>query len=225
MIETLRFPGEAEWLDALTRDFRGRVEAAIAARGTAHVALSGGSTPKPFYERLNRETLPWKKIEWWLGDERWVPPNDAQSNEKMVYATLGRGRPDFSVRFHSWHSDADPAAAARAYESLMQRRIGNPPVLDLVLLGIGPDGHTASLFPGTRAVEEACCDTVANEVPQMNSTRLTVTFPLLNRAREVWFLVSGHDKEAIITRMLAGDTSLPAARVDAAQTRLYCRLG
>ncbi len=221
MIETLRFPDEQAWLRALVGDCRGCVDAAIASRGRAHVALSGGSTPKPFYQRLNVEPLPWNRIEWWLGDERWVLPTDPQSNERMVRETLGPGRDEFAEHFHTWHLDDDPSEAARKFEDHLKQQMGDQPVFDLVLLGIGGDGHTASLFPGTAALEEKTRNAVANEVPQMKSTRMTLTFPALNRAREIWFLVSGREKESVIQRILNRDAAFPSARVSATNQKLY----
>lgn len=221
MIETRRFSRESDWLEALTADFRKVVDQGIAARGTAHIALSGGSTPRPFYLALNRSGLPRDRITWWLGDERWVPPTDDASNEKMIRESLGAGHADFADRFRSWHPAADPAQAALRYETQLRREIGAPPVFDLILLGIGTDGHTASLFPDTAALSETTRCAIAHDVPQMRSTRLTLTFPALDRARRIWFLVRGKDKAAILNSLSANPQDFPAGRIRSASQELY----
>ena len=221
MIEIQRFSGESDWLGRLASDFGDVVGGAILARRMAHVALAGGSTPKPFYRALNRLDLSWDRITWWLGDERWVPPNDEMSNEKMIRESLGAGRPDFSDRFRSWHLADDPQNAALRYEEQLCREMGNPPKFDLILLGIGPDGHTASLFPGTAALSEKTRYAVANAVPQMKATRLTLTFPALDRAQQIWFLVRGKDKEPILKSLLAHPQDFPAGRIRSANQKLY----
>jgi len=221
MIESFQFSDQKQWLAALIRDFHRIIADAVATRHGAHVALSGGSTPKPFYSRLNQEPLPWPKIEWWLGDERWVPPADPASNEKMVRETLGRDQTGFTAHFHSWHLAKEPENAAQAYEMNLQKQVGDPPTFDLILLGLGQDGHTASLFPGTAALQETKLLAMANPVPQSQTIRLTLTFPVLNRARQVWFLVQGKDKGTMVKKLVEQADDIPAARIQNSSQRLY----
>ncbi len=220
-VKTLLFTDQAAWLDALARDFHRLAGEAVAERGALHVALAGGATPRPFYQRLNRESLPLEKIEWWLGDERWVPPSDPSSNARMVRESLGRNLPASRFHLHAWPDTGGPAEAARRYAEEMNARIGKPPILDLALLGLGEDGHTASLFPDTPALDERERDTAVGQGPPPNVIRLTLTYPALDRARAVWFLVSGDGKSAMVDRLLRRDIALPAARVAAAKQRIF----
>jgi 6-phosphogluconolactonase len=223
MIQKIQFSDSQEWLRKITEDFQKITDQAISVRGKAHVALSGGSTPKPFYNHLNQTGIVQKQIAWWLGDERWVPVSNDLSNEKMIRESLGKGVGDFSSRFQTWHLSDDPIKAASLFEEKLCHFLGVPPVFDLVLLGVGPDGHTASLFPGTKALDEKSHFAVANEVPQQpaSHTRITLTYPALNCAREIWFLVSGKDKEPMVNRLLNRDQSIPSARVNAPLQKLY----
>ncbi len=211
-----------EWLAALAERVWQAVEGAVAARGGAHIALAGGETPRPLYSGLASLQLPWEKIHWWIGDERCVPPDEAHSNERMIrqsFAASGAAPQPF--RLHSWHGDphmaaeaiADPVRAAAAYETLLKKVAGATPALDLVLLGLGADGHTASLFPETAALEEKAHLCVANSVPAVKGMRWTITYPLLARAREVVFVVQGEAKAARVEQIAEGDLSIPAARV------------
>lgn len=224
-MELIKLKDSNEFLNKLTADFNSLTAPAIVSRGVAHVSLSGGSTPKPFYSHLNASGIVRQKITWWLGDERWVPVDHDMSNEKMVRETLGKGISDFSSRFQTWHLAKEPAAAAAKFEEKLCHHLGVPPVFDLILLGIGTDGHTASLFPGTKALNEREKFAVANEVPQQNGIRLTMTYPTLNAAREIWFLVSGNDKEPMVNRLLEKDQSIPSARVTAKNQKIYWLIG
>jgi 6-phosphogluconolactonase len=223
MADILLFNDQKAWLAALADQFRSATQDAITKRTKAHVALSGGSTPKPFYSYLNERGYMRKPICWWLGDERWVPATDALSNEKMIAETLGKDSPDFKRRFQSWHLDPDPKIAAEKFEEKLCEQLGVPPIFDVVLLGVGTDGHTASLFPGTKALEERNAFAVANHVPQMpeSSTRLTLTYPTLNAARQIWFLVSGADKEPMVTRLQKGDATIPSANIQNSAQKIF----
>lgn len=221
MIKTFWFNDHKSWLDSLETDFLKVIGSALEQRGKVHVALSGGGTPRPFYVRLNRSSLPWSRIDWWLGDERWVPPTDVQSNERMIRENLGEGHPEFALHFHSWHLSENPDEAAKLYEMRLKEIMGATPAFDLVLLGLGSDGHTASLFPWSSALEETRALAVKNEVMVQKSTRLTFTYPLLNRSREIWFLVDGKEKSEQITRLLHQDETIPAGRIKAQNQKLY----
>ena len=175
--------------------------------GVANLAVSGGSTPRALFKILaneHRDAVAWDRVTIWQVDERCVPPDDSQSNWRMVREELLSNIPE--IMAHRMEAERD--GAAEDYEALLR---ANAPRLDLVLLGMGADGHTASLFPGTAALDERERLVVRNEVPQLNTRRVTMTFPLLNAARERWFLVAGADKAAAFKRVKAGE--LPAGRV------------
>jgi len=200
-------------LDALSRaaaqDFVALAKEAVAARGVFHVLLSGGSTPKRLFQLLaamGRAALPWDAIHLWWGDERCVPPDHADSNYGMTRATLieplGLGN------VHRIVGEGDPAAGARAYEEALVAALGSPPVVDLALQGMGPDGHTASLFPHSPGLAERTRFVVANPVDSPltkgKTTRITLTYPAINAARHVRFLAGGADKAATLAAVLQG---------------------
>jgi 6-phosphogluconolactonase len=183
------------------------------------VALSGGHTPEVLYRLLAippaREEIDWVKTYLFFGDERCVPPDHADSNYRMVRETLlDKVSLPFANLFRMEGENPDPAAAAEAYSQQLQEFFqleggGGPspenfPVFDLVLLGMGPDGHTASLFPGTAALQERGRPVTANYVPKLNTNRLTLTAPTINRAKQIWFLVVGEDKAKVLKLVLEG---------------------
>jgi len=200
-------------------------------RGEFRIALSGGNTPRPVnteWARIGRG-LPWEQMIFTFGDERCVPPDDKQSNYRMARESLlePAGVPDKSVL--RMRGEIDPEVAARDYEDRLngeaQRRKEELYQHDLILLGVGDDGHTASLFPGTPALENTTRKVVANFVPKFNSWRLTMTFPLLNHARCVCFLVNAAKNPDLIDRVIAGDLQYPAARINPTSGRLIWILG
>ena len=202
----------------------GEAAKAIEARGVFRIALSGGNTPRPVYEALAGLDLPWDKWEITFGDERCVPPDNDQSNFRMArLAWFDRACvPAASVL--RMEGESEPAAAAAKYERELLSR-STPYVHDLILLGMGDDGHTASLFPGTDALRVTARLVVANYVPKFSSHRLTFTYPLLNAARHVCFLVSSPGKEAVLNGVLAGNTDYPSAAVAPADGRVTWLLG
>ncbi len=221
MITKQTFSTTSAWLDALLKEFQSLVNDTLRSRDRMHVALSGGSTPKPFYDALaHKGDLPWGRIEWWLGDERWVPATNPASNEKMIRESLAAGDNEFAQHFHSWHLDLEAEGAARLYEAELRRAMGNRPAFDLILLGLGTDGHTASLFPGTPVLQEKFLYTSACFVPQMKSMRVTLTYPCLNAARNVWFLVQGREKEARIAELL-NRGEIPSAKIQTKCQKLF----
>jgi len=180
-----------------------------ASTGTFRVALSGGSTPKRMHELLSamgREALPWDRVELWFGDERTVPPDHPDSNYGMAKRTLID--PLRLSQVHRMEGERDAVQAAADYERALVTAAGAPPVLDLVFLGMGPDGHTASLFPGSPAVGERQRYVVANPVDSPvakgKTTRITLTVPALCAARHVRFLVAGADKAHVLGEVLQG---------------------
>jgi 6-phosphogluconolactonase len=197
---------------AAAAEVRAVAAAAIAQGGRFRIALAGGSTPRALYPHLVT-SVDWARTDVFFGDERAVPPDDPQSNYRMARETLldPAGVPAANV--HRWRGEAaDLDGAARDYEQAL-RAPGAPPWLDLALLGLGPDGHTASLFPGTAALAVADRLAVAVAVPQLTTRRLTLTYPALLGATRVMFLVSGSEKRAALADVLRPGSTLPAARI------------
>ena len=195
-----------------------KARAALAEYDEFRIALSGGNTPRAVYPELAKRKLPWEKALITFSDERCVPPQDEQSNFKMANETLLKpaGIPASSVL--RMRGEIAPPDAANEYQTQLDvvgAERGEPIYQnDLILLGLGDDGHTASLFPGTAALEETARRIVANYVPKFQSWRLTFTFPLIFAARAVCFLVGANKDAKLIERIFSGDQSLPAARVD-----------
>jgi 6-phosphogluconolactonase len=203
-------------LDALSHaaadDLAAIVHAAVAERGRCSLALSGGSTPRRLFSLLavrGDAALPWGSVDLWWGDERTVPPDHADSNYRMARETLIDPLGLAASRVHRMAGEVpDHDAAALAYERALVAALGTPPVLDYLLLGMGPDGHTASLFPGSPALDETARWVVANPVTSPlvhgSTTRLTLTAPAINAARHVRFLVAGADKAPALAQVLGG---------------------
>lgn len=192
-------------------------ELALKARGEFRIALSGGNTPRPVYAELARCNLPWDRLRITFGDERCVPPDDTQSNYRMARESLLSPAkvPDESVL--RMRGEIEPAKAADEYQEQLDRMAEQRGEAiyrhDLILLGMGDDGHTASLFPGTAAVDEAQRRVTPNFVPKFDQWRLTFTYRLINAARQVCFLVNASKNTELIERVLSGDAQFPAARV------------
>lgn len=184
---------------------------AVAKRGAAHVALAGGTTPHMLYQRLAaavlRSAVPWQSVEVFFGDERNVPLDDVESNYGMAQRTMLDHIPIVPSHVHPMRADADDLeAAADEYEQTIRALVpveGGLPRFDLVLLGMGADGHTASLFPGTPALREKQKLVMAYKVPVLGRQRMTLTLPLINAARNVMLLVTGEDKADTIARLFS----------------------
>src|SRR5262245_36302141 len=196
------------------QEFQRAAQSAIAGRGRSAVALSGGNTPRAVFSLLAEQhsaDLFWDRIHIFFGDERYVPPDHPESNYRMANeALLSRVRiPAENV--HRFHTELDPESAAKDYETRLQTFFRepdqSPPRFDLVMLGLGEDGHTASLFPGTSAPNETTRFVVAVWVEKFKMYRLTLTLPVLNHSAEVLFLVAGPSKAGILKEVL----SRPAA--------------
>jgi len=193
---------------------------ALGARNEFRIALSGGNTPAPIYSRLAviGHDLPWELTRITFGDERCVPPDDPRSNYRMARDTLllPAAIPEQSIL--RMRGEIDPQIAAQEYQDqldLMAVQSGQPIYRhDLVLLGLGDDGHTASLFPDTAALDETTRRVVANFVPKLDAWRLTFTIPLINYARQICFLVGAGKDSRLIQRVMEGDPQLPASRVN-----------
>ena len=199
------------------------LDLATAKAGVFNLCLSGGSTPKDLYHRLTeapyRDAFPWERTRLLWGDERFVPPDDPLSNYGMVREALLRRAPIPPGNVYAVPTqDMGPQQAAAAYEHTLQALYGadrlDPvrPLFDANLLGLGADGHTASLFPGTPVLAERD-HWVAAVLGAKAEPRITLTYPVLESSRHAAFLVAGPEKRAILTRLRSGDDSLPAARL------------
>jgi 6-phosphogluconolactonase len=204
---------------------------ALAERNEFRIALSGGNTPRPVYSEIAQigRDFPWERILITFGDERCVPPDDEQSNFRMARESLfaPANVPEKSIM--RMRGEIEPHLAAQQYQDdvdLLARQRGEQIYRhDLILLGVGDDGHTASLFPDTAALEETTSRVVANLVAKLNTWRLTFTFPLINHARHVCFLVNAKKQPELIERIINGDQQYPAARVNPANGKLTWILG
>jgi 6-phosphogluconolactonase len=183
-----------------------RARAAVAARGSFHFAVSGGHTPWAMFAELASEQVPWAATVIYQVDERVAPPGDPDRN--LLHLTKALGSAPAQVRPMPVN-DSDLAAAAARYADLL------PAAFDLVHLGLGPDGHTASLVPGDPVL--AVTDRLVGLTqPYQDRVRMTLTYPALARARQILWLITGEDKKEPLAKLLAGDTSIPAGRVEAA---------
>jgi len=216
-IETLADPMAlahhvAEWMTA----------AALAAKSAFRVSLSGGSTPKTLYTLLAsevfRERFPWQRVAWYWGDERFVPHDHPDSNYRMTREAMLSKAPVPPDNIHPVPADGTPEDAASRYERILQATYGadvlDPvrPLFDITLLGLGTDGHTASLLPGEPVLEERkrWVAAVSHGRPE---ARITMTYPVIESSRRVAFLVAGKEKKAIFRAIRAGNSEVPAARV------------
>jgi len=224
-----------ENLPALSRagadEFSRCAREALSAHERFVVALSGGSTPKAVFSLLADDQkdpakcLPWERIHLFFGDERHVPPTDKDSNYRMADESLLSKISIPPQNVHRIRAELDANVAASQYETalrdLFPPKPGEWPRFDLIMLGMGPDGHTASLFPGTAALNENSRWVVANWVEKLKTWRITFTFPLINHAAEVLFLVAGDDKSQVLKEVLQGKPGVyPCQRVQPVNGRL-----
>jgi 6-phosphogluconolactonase len=216
-IETLPDPTAlarhvAEWM----------TNVALAAKGAVRVSLSGGSTPKALYTLLAseafRDRFPWERVAWYWGDERFVPHDHPDSNYRMTREAMLAKAPVPPENIHPVPADGTPEDAALRYERILQAAYGadmlDParPLFDITLLGLGADGHTASLLPGEAVLQERqrWVAAVSHGRPEV---RITMTYPVIESSRRVAFLVAGEEKAAIFRAIRAGRSQVPAARV------------
>ena len=199
-------------------EFQVRARAAIALRNCFAVALSGGKTPTRSFEMLASprfvDKIEWPRVHFFWGDERCVPPDDAASNYAQARKNLLDPVHAQEKSIHRMRGELAPHEGARDYAAFLDRFFGGGAIFDLVYLGLGPDGHTASLFPYARALDEAAAACVATHVPDNPVPwRLTLTYPVFNAAHAVVFLVTGEDKRYVLARVLEGPrepATLPA---------------
>jgi 6-phosphogluconolactonase len=203
----------AQWITDLAASSRGRFA----------ICLSGGSTPRRLYQLLGdapyRDALPWERVHWFWGDERFVPWDHPDSNYGMVHAAMLARVPAPPQNIHGIATTGTPPDAAGAYERLLKSYYGAEALdparalFDVEILGLGPDGHTASLFPGTSVLEERD-RWVAEVIGARAEARITLTYPVLESSRHSAFLVAGTEKREMLVRALASDETLPAAHVN-----------
>lgn len=208
----------------------GEAAKACRARGEFRLSLCGGGTPKQIYKRLaTLPDMPWDKTLITFGDERCVPPEHERSNYRMAMESFLKAVPIPAERILRMEGERPPAEAARHYEEQLKAQAARTDEAifthDLILLGMGDDGHTASLFPGTTALEERERWVVANEVAKFEEHRITFTYPLINAARHVCFLITGENKRPVYERIFAGGQEDPAARVSPVNGRLTWMIG
>ena len=203
------------------RNFIGCAETAVQERGRFSVALSGGNTPRAVYSLLASEhqQLPWDRIHIFFGDERHVPPDHPDSNFRMASESLLSKVPIPENNIHRIRAELEADAAAKEYEQELRDFFHladhDWPRFDLIFLGIGEDGHTASLFPGSKALTEASRRVAANWVEKFQTFRITLTFPVLNHAAEVLFMVSGAGKAQILSEVVRpGARKYPAQNIE-----------
>jgi 6-phosphogluconolactonase len=200
--------------------------AAVAARGRFAMAVSGGHTPWAMLRALASEEVPWQAVHVFQVDERIAPAGDPDRNlTHLLESLLGAGLPRRAALHEAQPPEQiyampvevpDKEEAAAVYAAALERVAGAPPVLDLVHLGMGPDGHTASLVPGDATLEVRDRD-VAITGPYQGRERMTLTYPVINRARRILWVITGEEKAPMLKRLVAGDTSIPAGRVARAE--------
>jgi 6-phosphogluconolactonase len=207
---------------AASERLRTAIDEAREARSAAHIALAGGETPRRTYELLASRIDDWTGIEVWFGDERAVGPDDPESNYRMVQETMLTA--DSGPRVNRIEGERGAEAAAAAYASLLEERLPierGVPVLDLALQGLGPDGHTASLFPGNPAVEANSVCVAVHDAPKPPPDRITLTVPVLRAARSIVFLATGEEKAEAVQRLLAGpDQAVPSSLLGGERTEV-----
>lgn len=213
MTATLRvFPTAGELAAAAADEVVHRLRDAVVARGRASLVLAGGSTPMSLYQllaaRADDPTVPWSAVDWFWGDERTVPPEHPESNFGAAWSVWLSKLPIAPERLHRIEGELPAEEAAARYEREIRRALSLGPAelprFDLVLLGLGTDGHTASLFPGSPALSERQRLVAAPWVAKLGSHRLTLTYPALNSARAVHFLVAGAEKAEVLAQVMRG---------------------
>lgn len=214
---------------AAAQEFQTAAEQAIAQRGRFSVALSGGNTPRSVYSLLAQQyktSLHWNKIHIFFGDERSVPPDHPDSNYRMANEALLSHVPIPLENVHRIRAELDPEAAAKDYENQLRSffQLANNawPRFDLILLGLGEDGHTASLFPGSSALGESSRLAAPTWVEKKKTFRITLTYPVLNNAAEDLFIVSGAEKGEILSKVFGqpGGSEFPSQRIHPTNGRL-----
>lgn len=212
------YPDRSSLVEAAVQLISDALLTALAERETCYIAISGGSTPKPVYERMSTlKGIDFERVRVCFVDERNVPPTDDESNFKMVKQAWFDSGVVPASNILRMEGELDAATAAQKYEAEL-RKLNMPkqdgfPVFDLILLGMGPDGHCASLFPESPALAERQLWVAPNWVEKMNTHRITLTYPVLNHARKAVFMVADANKAQPLADVLSGNSNLPAAGV------------
>lgn len=210
----------ADAAETAARSLAAAITAAVNARGGSSIALSGGQTPWQMLEALRGHALPWNALHVFQVDERAVPADDERRNSRRIRELLCRPEALPAAQFHAMPAEnPDLESAAADYARTLTRQAGYPPTLDVVQLGLGPDGHTASLVPGDPLLERTGLE-VCVSIPYQGTRRLTLTYAPLNRARQVLWLVTGESKAEMLRRLVAGDPAIPAGRVARAEAHV-----
>jgi 6-phosphogluconolactonase len=226
--ELKRFPNLDELSKAAAANMASLIEEAVGKRGSCSIALSGGNTPRTLHHLLatrHRDEIPWGSVQIFFGDERYVPHSDKSSNYLMAKETLLDLVPIPEANIHAIRTDlSGPQKAAATYERTLRKffqDVGS--TFDLLLLGMGKEGHTASLFPHSKALDECRKWVMAVDVPATPSKRITTTYPLLNRSASIYFLVTGSDKTAALREVLDSESDyriFPARGIESVNGRL-----
>jgi len=213
-IEYVIEPDSAALARRAAQQFVEIAEQAVAARGRARMAISGGSTPKAAFQLLADpgqpwfRRMPWEKLDLFWVDERAVPPDHPDSNYRMTREAMLEHVPLKPEQVHRMEGELEPEVAAARYESVLRNTFrlegAESPRFDLVQLGMGDDGHTASLFPHTQAIHEMSRLVTANHVPQKDTWRITLTWPVINQGSSVFFLISGTNKAELVKEVYTG---------------------
>ena len=208
------FPTPAATAEAAAQLFLSAATSAVASRGRTRIAISGGSTPKAMFQLLADpahpflKAMPWDKLDLFWVDERTVPPTDPDSNFRMTRESLLDHVPLPPAQIHRIEGELDPHVAAAKYESDIRNTFklegAETPTFDLIFLGMGDDGHTASLFPHTQGLHELAPIVIANEVPQKQTWRVTLTWPVICQGREVAFVIEGAAKAKLLAEVFTG---------------------
>tara|TARA_R110000868_G_scaffold383578_12_gene650764 strand:- start:15517 stop:16215 length:699 start_codon:yes stop_codon:yes gene_type:complete len=202
----------SEWIDLAVNFLITRIETGTSKKDKFNIALSGGNSPKAIFQKINSDyskSINWEKVNFFWIDERWVPKESEESNSGNAIRILK----DISANFYQMQTESDnPKISAKNYELLIKEKIESKngvPVFDLVLLGMGEDGHIASLFPETDAIQETQHLVVSNYVPKLSEDRLTVTFPVLKSALETLIIIKGEKKVDILKGIISENIGLP----------------
>jgi 6-phosphogluconolactonase len=216
-MKVIILPSPAAAAAAAATTLAAEIEAAVISRGTCSIALSGGQTPWQMIEALLGKRVSWHALHVFQVDERAVPVDDERRNARRIRELLVRPGRLPATQFHPMPVDgAALQGCASDYNDALLRYAGTPPVLDVVQLGLGPDGHTASLVPGDPLLDLTDAE-VGVSNPYQGTPRLSLTFAALNRARRILWLITGEAKAAMLRRLIDGDATIPAGRVARAQ--------
>jgi 6-phosphogluconolactonase len=194
------------------------IQAALKTKNRLAIAVSGGSTPIPVFRALAKHELAWQNIEFFMVDERCVPLSHPNSN----YGTMDTVffEPTNIRAYPMYKEELGAKGSAEAYAKLIEENLAEGNCFDLIFLGMGTDGHTASLFPETHALDETSASVMANSVPQLNTTRITLTYPVLMAAKKIILIATGKEKQMLIHKIIAGSTSYPISKIIEAHSNM-----